>query len=28
LLKLIETVPGDQAYRPINQGDCPLVKKG
>ena len=28
LLKLIETVPGDQAFRPIDKGDCPLVKKG
>ena len=27
LLKLIETVPGDQAFRPIDQGGCPLVKK-
>jgi branched-chain amino acid transport system substrate-binding protein len=26
--KLIETVPGDQAYRPIDKGECPLVKKG
>ncbi|HXY99254.1 MAG TPA: ABC transporter substrate-binding protein [Stellaceae bacterium] len=25
--KLIETVPGDQAFRPIDKGDCPLVKK-
>jgi branched-chain amino acid transport system substrate-binding protein len=27
LLKLIQTVPGDQAFRPIDQGGCPLVKK-
>jgi branched-chain amino acid transport system substrate-binding protein len=26
--KLIQTVPGDQAFRPIDKGDCPLVKKG
>jgi branched-chain amino acid transport system substrate-binding protein len=26
--KLIGTVPGDQAFRPLDQGDCPLVKKG
>jgi len=26
--KLLETVPGDQAYRPLDQGGCPLVKKG
>ena len=24
--KLIRTVPGDQAYRPLDQGGCPLVK--
>ncbi len=28
LLKLIETVPGDEAFRPLDKGDCPLVKKG
>jgi branched-chain amino acid transport system substrate-binding protein len=28
LLKLIQTVPGDQAFRPLDKGDCPLVKKG
>ena len=26
--KLIQTVPGDEAYRPLDKGDCPLVKKG
>jgi len=26
-LKVVETVPGDQAYRPLDQGGCPLVKK-
>ena len=26
--KLLQTVPGDQAYRPLDKGDCPLVKKG
>jgi branched-chain amino acid transport system substrate-binding protein len=26
--KLLATVPGDQAYRPLDQGGCPLVKKG
>jgi|SRR6185437_10420025 len=25
--KLIETVPGDQAFRPIDKGGCPLVAK-
>jgi branched-chain amino acid transport system substrate-binding protein len=26
-LKIAQTVPGDQAYRPLDQGGCPLVKK-
>src|SRR6202047_99807 len=26
LYKLIATVPGDQAFRPLDQGGCPLVK--
>ena len=26
--KLIRTVPGDEAFRPLDKGDCPLVKKG
>jgi branched-chain amino acid transport system substrate-binding protein len=26
--KLIQTVPGDEAYRPLDKGDCPLVKNG
>ncbi len=26
LYKLITTVPGDQAYRPLKDGNCPLVK--
>jgi branched-chain amino acid transport system substrate-binding protein len=25
--KLIQSVPGDQAYRPLDAGGCPLVKK-
>jgi branched-chain amino acid transport system substrate-binding protein len=25
--KLLATIPGDQAYRPLNEGNCPLVKK-
>jgi len=25
--KLRSTIPGEQAFRPIDQGDCPLVKK-
>lgn len=27
LVKLVETIPGDQAFRPLDQGGCPLVKK-
>lgn len=27
LYKLIATVPGDEAYRPMDQGGCPLVTK-
>ena len=26
IYKLIATVPGDKAYRPINEGKCPLIK--
>jgi len=26
-LKLIRTIPGDQAFRPLSEGECPLVKK-
>jgi branched-chain amino acid transport system substrate-binding protein len=26
--KLIQMVPGDQAFRPLDKGDCPLLKKG
>jgi len=26
IYKLIATVPGDKAYRPVNEGKCPLVK--
>jgi branched-chain amino acid transport system substrate-binding protein len=25
--KLISTIPGEQAFRPMDQGECPLVKK-
>ena len=24
--KLIATVPGDEAFRPLDKGGCPLVK--
>ena len=26
--KLIRTIPGEEAFRPLDQGECPLVKKG
>jgi branched-chain amino acid transport system substrate-binding protein len=26
-MKVIETIPGDRAFRPLDQGGCPLVKK-
>jgi branched-chain amino acid transport system substrate-binding protein len=26
--KLVRTIPGDEAFRPMDQGGCPLVKKG
>ena len=25
--KILATIPGDQAYRPLAEGGCPLVKK-
>ncbi len=27
LFKLVETIPGDRAFRPIDAGGCPLVTK-
>ena len=27
IYKLIATVPGNEAYRPMKDGNCPLVKK-
>jgi branched-chain amino acid transport system substrate-binding protein len=27
-LKLVRTIPGDQAFRPLAEGGCPLVKTG
>ena len=27
LVKMIATVPGNEAFRPLDQGDCPLVTK-
>jgi branched-chain amino acid transport system substrate-binding protein len=26
-LKLLKTIPGDEAFRPLSEGECPLVKK-
>jgi branched-chain amino acid transport system substrate-binding protein len=25
--KVRATIPADKAFRPVNEGDCPLVKK-
>jgi branched-chain amino acid transport system substrate-binding protein len=27
LVKMVATVPGDEAFRPLDQGGCPLVAK-
>ncbi|MCB5205224.1 ABC transporter substrate-binding protein [Neorhizobium sp. T786] len=27
LLKLVSTIPGDKAFRPLSESECPLVKK-
>jgi branched-chain amino acid transport system substrate-binding protein len=27
-LKLVRTIPGEQAFRPLSDGECPLVKTG
>jgi len=27
LMKILKTIPGDQAYQPMSEGSCPLVKK-
>ncbi len=27
VLKVLATVPGDEAFRPLLEGNCPLVKK-
>jgi branched-chain amino acid transport system substrate-binding protein len=26
--KLIRAIPADEAFRPMDKGDCPMVKKG
>jgi len=28
LLKILDTIPGDEAYRPLSKSECPLVAKG
>ena len=25
--KIVKTIPAEQAFRPVDQGNCPLVKK-
>ena len=27
LMKIVKTIPGDQAYQPMSEGSCALVKK-
>ena len=27
LVKIIKTIPGDQAFRPVSESECPLLKK-
>jgi branched-chain amino acid transport system substrate-binding protein len=27
LVKIVKTVPGDEAFRPLSESDCPLIKK-
>jgi branched-chain amino acid transport system substrate-binding protein len=27
-LKLLQTIPANEAFRPLNEGGCPLVPKG
>jgi branched-chain amino acid transport system substrate-binding protein len=27
LARIVSTIPGDQAFRPLAEGGCPLVKK-
>ena len=28
LMKVLRTIPGAEAYKPLDQSTCPLVKKG
>jgi branched-chain amino acid transport system substrate-binding protein len=27
LMKVVATIPADQAFRPLSESECPLVKK-
>jgi branched-chain amino acid transport system substrate-binding protein len=27
LVKLVQTIPGEQAFRPLSESECPLIKK-
>lgn len=27
LVKIIKTIPGDEAFRPLSESECPLVKR-
>jgi branched-chain amino acid transport system substrate-binding protein len=27
LLKVVSTIPADQAFKPLSESECPLVKK-
>jgi branched-chain amino acid transport system substrate-binding protein len=27
IYNVLATIPGDQAFRPLNEGNCPLVQK-
>ncbi len=28
LLEVVQTIPGDQAYRPASESECPLLRRG
>ena len=27
LVKIVKTIPGDEAFRPLSESECPLLKK-
>jgi branched-chain amino acid transport system substrate-binding protein len=27
LVNIVKTIPGDEAFRPVSESECPLVKK-